>query len=328
MILAAGEGTRLRPLTNYLPKGMMPVANRPVMEYVVRLLASHGFSDILVNLHHMPEPIQAHFSDGRDLGVRISYQREEALLGTAGSVKRAAGFFDDTFLVIGCDDLTDVDLSAILAFHRDQKALATIATCVVEDTSHYGVVEADGCGRILSFVEKPKPGESPSNLANTGVYFFEPEILSHIPESEVYDFGRQIFPSLLEKGERFYAYGASCFWRDIGDIGQYLHANFDILDGKAAVEPPGGAKTPGVLLGKGCAMAPSAALDRPVSLGDGATIGTRAVVGPYAVLGAGTHVGARAVVRNAVVWNGVEVPDGTEVEHCVVTTRGEVRPDG
>jgi mannose-1-phosphate guanylyltransferase/phosphomannomutase len=319
MILAAGEATRLRPLSELLPKALVPIVNRPVMEYVVRLLVKHGWGEILANLCHLGEKIEAHFGSGAQLGAKIAYQREETLLGTAGSVKYARDFFDGTFLVIGCDDLTDVDLSHLLDFHRRSKALATIAVLPVTDTTQYGVVVTEADGRIVRFVEKPRPEEAPSNLANTGVYLFEPEIMDFIPAGQFYDFGRQVFPSLLEKGQPFYACRVQCNWRDIGTIQEYLQANFDLLDQDAAR-----ATTSGFLLGSACAAAPTADLKPPVALGDGATVGSWAQVGPHVVLGAGSHVGTRASLDRAVVWPDVAVESSARVSNAVVTSQGAV----
>lgn len=319
MILAAGEATRLRPLTYLVPKALVPILNRPVMEYVVTLLVKHGCREILVNLHHLGEQIERHFADGAALGARITYQHEEVLLGTAGSVRYAQRFFDGTFIVIGCDDLTDVDLSYLLDFHRRSSALATIAVRPVADTTEYGVVVTQPDGRIVRFVEKPKPEEAPSNLANTGVYIFEPEIMKYIPANEFYDFGRQVFPSLLDAGQPFCACQVECTWRDIGTIQEYLHANFDLLDQEAPR-----AATAGFLLGSGCAAAGTANLKPPVALGDSATVGSSAEVGPYVVLGPESHVGAKASLERAVVWADVAVPDSARVSNAVVTSQAVV----
>jgi len=206
MILAAGEGTRLRPLTLDCPKPMLPVAGRPLLEHTVEWLRRHGVSEIAVNLHYKPLSITGHFGDGSRFGVAITYSHEEQLLGTAGAVKRLEHFFHGTFVVIYGDVLTDLDLTAMAAFHRDRGGAGSVALYRVDNPSARGLVETDGDGRILRFVEKPRPEEVFTDLANAGVYILEPEILDHIPTERRYDFGRDLFPDLLRRGVRLYGY--------------------------------------------------------------------------------------------------------------------------
>jgi NDP-sugar pyrophosphorylase family protein len=325
MILAAGGGTRLHPLTHALPKPMLPIANAPVMEYVVRLLARHGFDSIIVNLHHLGHTIADHFGDGQRLGVRITYSREDEPTGTAGGVKRVADFFGgETFVVIGGDDLTDIDVGAVLDFHRHRGALATIALTEVSDVSQFGVVVTDETGRILRFQEKPPPAEALSNLANTGVYVFEPEMLDFIPADEFFDFGRQVFPLLLERGAAFYGYRAGGYWRDVGTPREYLEANWDALEGRLG----GGAsrRQCRVQRGRNCVVARRAVLEAPVLLGDGAEIGRGARIGPVACVGAGARIGAGAVVTRSVVWPGVQVGEDVALESSIAAPHCTVKP--
>jgi NDP-sugar pyrophosphorylase family protein len=306
MILAAGGGTRLHPLTFTLPKAMVPVLNRPVMEHIIGLLRRHGIAEIIANLHHHPQPIRAYFGDGSRCGVSLQYSREQEILGTAGGVKNVAAFFgDQTFLVIGGDDLADFDVTAMTAFHRERGALATIAVMQVEQVSEYGIVVADDDGRIRSFQEKPKPEEAKSRLANTGVYMFEPGVLDFIPAGEFFDFGKQVFPLLLEKGAPFFAWPAAGYWKDIGNPREYLEANLDALAGKAGLAPPGVEAAPGIW-----------------SEGEAETDGAQ--IQPPLVLGAGCRLDEGCSVQKSVIGPGVRVPTGASLDGCVVWEDAEV----
>ena len=326
MILAAGEGTRLRPLTHYVPKAMVPVANRPVMAHVLTQLARHGLNEVIVNLHHMPEVIPGYFGDGSAFGVKLTYVREDQLWGTAGSVKRAADFFDDeTFLVTGVDDLADVDLSYLLARHRGRRALATIGLAEVDDPSGYGIVATDAEGRITRFFEKPAPGEAFSNTANTMIYFFEPEILDLIPPGEIFDFARDLFPRLLAQELPFFGFISPGYWLDIGSLSDYLRAQSDLLSGRTSLPVPGTQRQPGVWVGEGSVIAPTAELVGPACIGDGSRLEEGVRIEAGTVIGNRCRIGAGARLRASVVWDGVEVPAGEILEREVRIPGGAVK---
>jgi mannose-1-phosphate guanylyltransferase/mannose-1-phosphate guanylyltransferase/phosphomannomutase len=326
MILAAGGGTRLHPLTHALPKPMLPVANLPVMEYVVRLLARHGCDEIIVNLHHLGHTVSDHFGDGRRFGVRVAYSHEEEPVGTAGGVKRVAEFFaGQPFVVIGGDDLTDIDLGALVDFHRHHGALATIALTEVPDVSRFGVVVVEENGRIARFQEKPPPEQALSNLANTGVYVFQPEILEFIPPGEFHDFGHQVFPLLLERGAAFYGYRAGGYWRDVGTPGEYLEANWDVLHGGLAAELTRG-RPNRVRRGRTCVIARGVVFQPPALLGDAVEIGRGARIGPLTCIGSGAHIGAGAVVEKSVVWPGTHVGEGVVLESTIAAPHCTLKP--
>jgi len=307
MILAAGGGTRLYPLTFTTSKPMVPVLNRPVMEHIVALLRRHGFTELVANLHHYSQQIASYFGDGSGFGVSLQYSPEKELLGTAGGVKNVASFFEgETFIVIGGDDLADFDLTAMRAFHRQRQALATIAVVEVERVSEYGIVVAADDGRIRSFQEKPRPEEAKSHLANTGVYMFEPGILDHIPPREFFDFGKQVFPLLLEKGAPFYAWPAEGYWKDIGNPREYLEANVDALAGKAGLAPPGVEVSPGTW-SEGKAETDGAELGPPLALGAGCRLDEGCRAGK-SVIGARAHIPKGADLDGCVVWEDAEVP--------------------
>ncbi|MDH4179965.1 MAG: nucleotidyltransferase family protein, partial [Armatimonadota bacterium] len=229
MVLAAGLGERMRPLTEHLPKPLLPIANRPVMSCILEHLARHGFTDVIANLHYRPEDIVDYFGDGSRFGVNLAYTHEEQLWGIAGGVRRCKDFFaGETFLVIGADDLTDMDLTALVAEHRRAGAMASIGLVEVEETSQYGIVVTDGDGRIQRFVEKPK-GESPSRTANTQIYLFESAVFDFIPPNQVYDFGFDAFPDMVAQAVPFYGFSLPGYWRDIGGLADYLAAQVDAL---------------------------------------------------------------------------------------------------
>ena len=239
VILAGGEGTRLRPLTSNQPKPMMPVANRPMMEHIVRLLAEHGFDDIVVTVAFLANHIRTYFGDGSDFGVRMRYATEDSPLGTAGSVRNAADELDETFLVISGDVLTDIDLSAFVKAHRATGAAGSIALKRVNDPVEFGIVITREDGSIERFLEKPTWGQVFSDTINTGIYVLEPEVFDFIPKDEVVDFSGDVFPAMLKRGKPLYGYVADGYWEDVGTLEAYLRAHQDILEGKVNIEIDG-----------------------------------------------------------------------------------------
>src|SRR5215510_2187140 len=247
MILAAGLGTRLRPITYAVPKPMVPVLNRPVMEHILRLLVRNDFNEAIANLHWFPETIEDHFGDGSALGIELSYSREEQLLGTSGGVRNAAGFLGDSFLVISGDALTDIDLGAMRAFHESHDGVATLATKRVSDTSQFGVAITGADGRIQGFQEKPDPAEALSDLANCGIYMFRAEIFDFFPEpgaskaagpgdpAGFADWAMDVFPRLLEGDVPFYSHEIEAYWDDIGNLEELRSATLDALAGELEV---------------------------------------------------------------------------------------------
>ena len=239
VVMAGGEGTRLRPLTSNQPKPMVPIVGKPCMEHILELLRRHELNDVIVTLAFMPQAIRSYFGDGEALGMNVSYSVEESPLGTAGSVRQAVAGGDEPVLVISGDALCDIDLTSLLAFHRERKAAVTIALKSVENPLEFGIVVTDSDGRIERFLEKPSWGQVFSDTINTGIYVIEPEVLRHVPAGEPYDFSKQLFPLLLEMGRPLYGYVADGYWQDVGDLGQYAQANFDALDGLVQLEIPG-----------------------------------------------------------------------------------------
>jgi NDP-sugar pyrophosphorylase family protein len=297
---------------------MAPVVNIPVMEHIVELLVSQGFGEIMVNLHYLPDLIEYHFRDGSRWGARIHYSKEKEPLGTAGGVKAVSSFFDETFLVIGGDDLTDVDLMKGVEFHRKSSALATIGLSRVEDPTQLGVVVADPEGRILSFQEKPLLAEAASLMANTGIYIFEPEIFKYIPPATFYDFGRQLFPLLLKKKAPFFSWEAAGYWCDIGSLAQYRQAHFDVLNRRVRVRIPGKTLKEGIRVEEGVEVHPKARITGPVLIGKNCRIGPDALIEGPAVLGEGVVLRKGATVKYSILWNGVRVGEEALLDHCLV----------
>ena len=230
IMMAGGFGTRLRPLTCNIPKPMVPVANRPMMEHIIRLLKENGFDDLIIMLYYQPEVIIGHFGDGSAFGVKIQYLRPQADLGTAGCVKFAESQLDEPFLVISADLLTDFNLKAVVKAHREKKAIATLLLTRVANPLSYGVVIVDENSAIKRFLEKPSWGEVFSDTVNTGIYMLDPRVLEHIPKNETFDFSKDLFPSLLQQKLPLFGHIASGYWKDVGDLSEYRLAHYDLLE--------------------------------------------------------------------------------------------------
>jgi NDP-sugar pyrophosphorylase family protein len=303
MILAAGLGTRLRPLTDLISKPMAPIVNRPVMEHIVELLVKHNFKDAVSNLHWFPEAIKDHFGDGSRFGINLSYSFEDVLVGTAGGVKKVELFFENnTFLVVSGDALTDMNLSEVMDFHKQKGGIATLVLTEIDDPSQYGVVLVDGNSKITGFQEKPLAGEEKSNLANSGIYVFEPEIFQHIPENSFYDFGKNVFPALLEQNIPYYGFKHNHYWNDVGGLDEYQKGNFDALEGKVKVSIPGNQIRDGVWVGKNCRIQEEVVIIPPVCIGDSCTIKRGAKLFGPIILGNNTIVDERAVLYRGIKW--------------------------
>ena len=328
MVLAAGVGSRLEPLTQHIPKPMVPLANRPAMEHILALLAKHGIIEVAANLWYLPDQIKTYFGDGSNFGVNLHYSEERELMGTAGGVRRLNRFFTDTFMVIAGDALTDINLTELIFFHKQKGALATIAVKPVNDPTHYGVVVTDEDGRIKGFQEKPKPEEALSFTANTGIYVFEPEILDLIPSGTVYDFGRQLFPQLVATDAPFYAWSTENYWCDVGTHQVYHQANLDIVQGRVKLYTPGlSTITGGRLVGEKTVIHPGAELSGANVLGTGCQVHDQVILKDV-VLWDRVEVGSGAYVEGAIVGDGVTILAGAVIPRgCVVGDRAVIGPN-
>ncbi|WP_258360750.1 sugar phosphate nucleotidyltransferase [Moorella sulfitireducens] len=325
IIMAGGEGSRLRPLTCKRPKPLVPVANRPVMEYCVDLLRELGIKEVGVTLQYLPGLIQEYFGDGSDFGLHLHYFVEDKPLGTAGSVKNAASFLDDTFVVVSGDALTDFDLRPAIVRHKESGAMATLVLTTVDNPLEYGVVITNTDGSIRSFLEKPSWGEVFSDRVNTGIYILEPEVLEMVPDGEPFDFSKDLFPRLLKDKKPLFGVTLSGYWCDIGNIVQYRQAQEDILRGKVKVRLIGEDRGKGVVAGEGVEIDPSARIEGPVLLGSYCRIGAGTTVGPYTVLGPYTRVDEGASVKRSILWDNVYIGKGAGLRGAVVCSRASLQ---
>ena len=318
VIMAGGEGARLRPLTCDLPKPMAPVANRPIMHHTVNLLRQQGFTQVYAALHYLADEVEGYFGDGAEFGLPLEYAVEDAPMGTAGSVRRLADRLEGTFLIISGDALTDFDLRPAIEFHQRRGAAATLVLTRVPDPLEYGVVIVDGEGTIQRFLEKPTPGEVFSDTVNTGIYILEPEVLERVPEGRPYDFSKDLYPALLAEGKLLCGYVADGYWTDIGNLEQYRTANHDCLLGKVKVEFAGEQMGEGIWVGEDTRVHPSAELQGPVLIGHGCSIGAGARVGPLSVVGDNCVVEAGGQVEHSVIWSGTYLGNGVRVKAATV----------
>ncbi len=323
LFLAGGLGTRLRPLTNDLPKPMAPVMGKPLLELTIANLKKHGIDEIVLSTCYKPHKIKEYFGDGEKFRVKINYLSEDMPLGTAGAVKNAQGFFNETFLVFNADILSDIDLSALVAFHKEKGALATIWVTRVDNPSAYGVIECDPDGYITAFKEKPKPHESRSNLINAGVYVFEPELLDYIPSGRAVSIERETYPLLLEKGAKMTVYSDSFYWLDLGTHAKYLQAHRDIMKGIFRIDGLDYNQNR-QYISKSAQIDRKAKLIEPVYIGENVTIGPDAVVGPETVLGAGSEVGRGAAVVGSIAWDRVVIQEGATVRNSILMSNCKV----
>ncbi|MFT7645635.1 MAG: mannose-1-phosphate guanylyltransferase/phosphomannomutase [Candidatus Poriferisodalaceae bacterium] len=301
VIMAGGEGTRLRPLTSNQPKPLMPIANRAMMEHVIDLLRTHNITDIIVTLAFMPDAIRNHFGDGSDLGVKLTYVVEHEPLGTAGSVRNAAHLLDEPFLVISGDVLTDIDLGAIIAFHHEKEAMVTIGLTPVENPLEFGIVITSADGMIERFLEKPTWGQVFSDTVNTGIFVLDPSVLDEVEPGRQVDFSGEVFPKLLRNGAPLYGAVAHGYWEDVGTLDSYLRAHRDVLDGTVDVHVPGFEVRDGVWLGEGAELHPEATVVGPAIIGANCRVEGGALIGAYSVVGNDTRIRAGAKLERVVL---------------------------
>lgn len=318
VIMAGGFGTRLRPLTCNIPKPMVPLANKPMMEHIISLLKKHDIKDIVVILYYQPDVIMDYFGDGDKFGVDITYVTASEDFGTAGSVKNAAKHFDnESFLIISGDVLTDFDLGAIIKFHQEKKALVTITTTHVTNPLQYGIVIIDSkTGRITRFLEKPSWGEVFSDTVNTGIYVLEPEVLNLIPDEQMYDFSKDLFPKLLASSAPLYGYIASGYWKDIGNLTEYRLAHYDVLLRQIILELPG-EKRGNILIGNGSIITDGASFEGKVIIGKDCSIGAGVKLS-NSCIGNNCIIEENSTIANSILWDGVHIGSNCELRENVV----------
>jgi mannose-1-phosphate guanylyltransferase/mannose-1-phosphate guanylyltransferase/phosphomannomutase len=327
MILAAGLGKRLRPLTYVMPKPVAPVLNRPIVAWIADLLASHGFGRVVTNVSFLPEQIREVLGDGSAFGLEITYSEEPEPLGTAGGVGKVRDFLSETdsFLIISGDALTSIDLGGMRTAHEanvERGAIATLATKRVEDTTQFGVAITDEEGRINGFQEKPEPAEALSDLANCGIYMFRKEIFDHFPPPDhkspagdddqppgFVDWAMDVFPSLIDGDIPFYSHEIEAYWNDIGSVGEYVQGNLDALQGRVGIDPPAPEVSNGVYAGADSDL-DAVRVNAPVLIGSDSHVGEGANLHGPVVVGDRCQLGAGAMLRECVVLPGAQIPAG------------------
>jgi len=305
MVLAAGLGTRLKPITYEIPKPMVPVLDRPVMAHITGMLERQGFTDLIANLHYYPDTIRGYFGD------RLTYRFEEELLGTSGGVRNARDFFgDDLVVIVSGDALTDTDLNDLVDRHRSAGGIATLTVKQVSDTREYGVVIHDADGRIQGFQEKPDPAEALSDLGNCGIYCFSPEIFDYFPDRPFSDWATDVFPALLENDVPFHVHEIEDYWNDVGSLAELRQGTWDVLEGKVRFDVTGERVADGVTVGEGSSLDGVEVVEGPLWVGAGVTFGDGVkLIGPVAI-GDGASVGAGAALRDTIVFPGTDVAAG------------------
>jgi mannose-1-phosphate guanylyltransferase / phosphomannomutase len=325
VVMAGGEGTRLRPLTSNQPKPMVPIVGKPCMEHILELLREHGLTDVVVTVAFLPQAIRGYFGEGETLGMQIGYSVEESPLGTAGSVKLAAKQLDETLVVISGDALCDVDLGALIAFHQEREAAVTIGLKSVENPLEFGIVVTDDEGRIERFLEKPSWSQVFSDTINTGIYVLEPEVLRHIPTDRPYDFSKELFPYLLEMGRPLYGYVMDGYWQDIGNLDQYRQANYDALEENLRLNVPGIRIRGNVWLGEGVEIGDLDQIDGPAFIGNYCRIAPGASVGPYSVLSNTVTLRERARTTRSVIDASTHIGRSTLIEGAILGRSCDIR---
>lgn len=302
-ILAAGAGTRLRPLTFECPKPMIPLLNKPVIEHTINNLKKHNVDSIVMNLHTLPKKITDYFGDGKKFGININYSLEESLLGTAGGLKKCKKFFDSTFIVMSGDGLSNIDLTSAVEFHKKKKALATMVLKKIGMKFPYGITLTDRKNKIINFVEKPTWGSVFSDTVNTGIYVFEPEIFKYIPDG-FYDFGHDLWPKLLKLQKPIYAYLMNDYWTDIGNIDEYKQGVKDALFNKISLSINGKKlKNTEVIVDKNCIIDKTVKFIGKSVIGKNCKIGKNVVIDNGTVIGNNVQIKNDTIIKDSIIWD-------------------------
>tara|TARA_B100002003_G_scaffold250293_1_gene289170 strand:- start:560 stop:1645 length:1086 start_codon:yes stop_codon:yes gene_type:complete len=325
VILVGGQGTRLRPLTINTPKAMVPVLNTPFLEHVIRYLRHHNVKEITLALSHLAQPISGYFGDGSQFGVRLNYVLEETSLGTAGAVKNAESYLDETFLVLNGDIITDLDITAMLDSHHQRKTKITIALTPVDDPTSYGLIETDAKDRVTRFLEKPSWSQVTTNMINAGTYIMEPDVIAYIPYQTKFSFEHELFPLFLQNDEPIYAYPSTAYWIDIGTPEKYLRLNKDLLNGKSnQYSLPPNKK---VIIGETCHIHPTAQIAGPAVIGSSCTVGLNVKLKGPIVIGPGCVILDDSVITESIIWQAVNIGRKAEVKGSIIASNCHLGDD-
>ena len=322
VILVGGEGTRLRPLTYSTVKAMVPVLNRPFIEYVIRRLSHHNVNEIILALGYKPDSITDYFGDASQLGAKLICSVEPAPLGTAGPVKHAEQYIDDTFFVINGDIFTDIDLTDMLDFHKKKGARVTIALTPVDDPTQFGVVETDSQQRVTRFVEKPSLEQVTSNMINAGIYILDADILERIPQGKRFMFEHDVFPKLLADGEPVFSYATDTYWMDMGTPEKYLQLSRDLLYGKSAQVA---FQAENIRIDEQSSVHPQAELIGPILVDRDCTIGKGVHLKGPVVFGSGCNIQDGATIENSILWQKVSVGEQAVLKDCIVASDNHIK---
>jgi mannose-1-phosphate guanylyltransferase/phosphomannomutase len=325
VIMAGGEGSRLRPLTCDLPKPMVPIMNIPIMEHIINLLKQHGITEIAVTLMYLPQKIKDYFGNGSNFGVNLNYFIEDTPLGTAGSVKNAEEFLDETFVVISGDCLTNMNIQESIDFHIRKKSISTVILTRVDVPLEYGVVITDSNQVITGFHEKPSWGEVFSDTVNTGTYILEPEIFKYIEQGKKIDFAQHIFPGLLEKGIPVYGHVMADYWRDIGDLHAYIKSHYDVFESSVKVNNAFTEVKKGVWIGPGTVISPKAKIDGPCVIGSNCRIGSGCSVDSMSVIGNNNVIEDKVSIKRSVIWNNCYIEYGAEIRGAILCNKVNIK---
>lgn len=323
--MAAGLGTRLRPLTYSLPKPLIPIVNVPSIGHLMNNLKKYNIKEVVINLHYFPELITSFLEDGKKWKIKIHYSYEKKLMGTAGGVKLKERFFKDTFMVLSADGISDINLKKVIKFHKKKKAIATVVLKPVDIKLEYGIVEINQDYKIVNFYEKPSLSQIfTTNLVNTGIYVFEPEIFKYIPKGKFYDFGSQLLPKLVKLSLPIYGYITTEYWCDVGNLSEYRKAQHDCLEGKIKIKIPAKEIAPRIWVGKNTVIPKSTTLFPPCLIGDNVKIGNNCVIDKYTIIGNNCNIGNNVKIYDSILWDNVIVKSNVNLNSCIIASSAVV----
>ena len=325
LFLAGGKGVRLQPLTDNLPKPMVQIMNKPLLERTMVNLKRNGITEIVISSCYKSRYIEDYFGNGEQLGLKIQYIVEDLPLGTGGAIKNTELQFNEPFIVFNSDILSDINIMSMIEFHKAKKAIASIAVTEVIDPSMYGVIEYDTNDYAVSFIEKPKPEQISSNFINAGIYIFEPEILKEIPSNKVVSVERDIFPMILEKNLKLAVYKDSSYWMDIGTLEKYIQAHKDILNRKCNLVDCYPSNT-NIRLGENVKIHPESKIIGPAYIGDNVEIGAKAYIS-NSVIGDNTIIGSNSRIIGSILWNKIKICNNSRIINTIVTSNCTIRKD-